>query len=191
VKLPSWLQRLGAYFDNPDPRLAAACSIALIIAGNQPTYPLYVYAIAGNKALPALLTWLSAPFFAAVPAVSRRRPLAGRLLLVAVSIGNTALAALALGVGSGVELLYIPCLALAPLLFRRPEARIAWPACLGGIALGLALARTGLAGHLAAFDGQELASLQELHAFSVVSLLFVFVFLYLRIRRRERTAPGP
>ena len=113
MRLPPWLARITAWFDNPDPRLAAAGTAALLIAGNQPFYPVYVWLIAGAKAWPALLTLLSTPFFVAVPALCRRHADAGRWLLMAAALGNTALSAVALGPASRVELFYLPCMVLA------------------------------------------------------------------------------
>ena len=34
---------VGAYTAHPDPRVASCNSIALLVASNQPFYPLYVY----------------------------------------------------------------------------------------------------------------------------------------------------
>ncbi len=47
------LARLSAYTANDDPLAAAAATIALIVVGNQPFYPLYLHAIAGPAAWPA------------------------------------------------------------------------------------------------------------------------------------------
>jgi len=70
---------------------------------------------------PSFLTFLSTPFFAAVPMVMRRSPLGGRCLMLAAGIGNTVLCRHAFGPGSGVEVFLFPCLVLALLLFRRSE----------------------------------------------------------------------
>lgn len=185
MKLPVLLRRVGTYFDNENPRLAVAGSVALVIAGNQPFYPLYVYAIVGGQAWPTLLTWFSTPFFLLVPALCRRSPLAGRLLLVVASIGNTMVTACALGAASLVELFYIPCLALAPLLFRRSEAKIGYLVCITGVLIGLAVIHGGLGKGLVFFDSAELRSLGKLHVFSIISLLFLFGFFAWRLRRRE------
>ncbi|MBC7580273.1 MAG: hypothetical protein H7312_23340, partial [Tardiphaga sp.] len=64
--------RLRSYRDNPDPLAVLANTVALVIAGNQPFYPLYLHAIVGQSAWPAWLTLITMPLFAAVPAVSRR-----------------------------------------------------------------------------------------------------------------------
>jgi len=180
---PLWLVRLHGYFGNPRPRLAAAGSIALIIAGNQPFYPLYVYAIAGPKALVTLLTWLSTPFFLAVPGLCRRNGKAGLRLLLAAAFGNTLLSAVALGTASGVEWFYAPCIALVPLLFAPGERR--------GLLLGAIMATVGgmtavrLAGGngVVGFSGPELASLGRLHLLSVVALMALFAAMGWRLRQ--------
>ena len=118
------LGRIGAYAANPDPLVAAGNRVALLVAVNQPFYPLYVAWLVGD-AWPTLVTFLSTPFFLAVPAVGRRSPRAGRALLVLAGVGNTMLAAKAVGVASGVEAFLAPCVVLAGLLFRPHERRIA------------------------------------------------------------------
>jgi hypothetical protein len=119
--------RLRAYATNPDPLAAAANTIALVVAGNQPFYPLYLHAIAGTAAWPAWLTLLTTPFFAAIPAVTRRHSLAGRAMLPVVGVANTMLAAKLFGVASAVELFLLPCVLLAALLFRPRERAIMVP----------------------------------------------------------------
>ena len=66
---------------DPDPRVASCNPIALLVASNQPFYPLYVYFTVSPHIAPTLLTFLSTPFFVAVPALSRRSPVFGRALL--------------------------------------------------------------------------------------------------------------
>ena len=116
------LQPLRAYADNRDPLAAAGNRVALLVAVNQPFYPIYVAWLVGN-AWPTLLTFLSTPLFLAVPAVARRSPQAGRALLVLAGVANTMLAAKAVGVASGVEAFLAPCVVLAGLLFRPGERR--------------------------------------------------------------------
>lgn len=115
---------IKAYADHPDPRVAAANLVALVVVGNQPFYPLYVRWVVGPDYEPAFWTFLSTPFFLAVPALARRNSLAGRALLPLVGIGNTLLSVWAFGQGSGVALFLLPCLLLAFVLFR-PAERLA------------------------------------------------------------------
>jgi len=101
--------------------------VALVVAFNQPFYPLYLHAIAGTAAWPAWLTLITTPFFAAVPAVARRHALAGRALLTLAGIANTVLGVKLFGARSGVELFLLPCLLLAALLFHPSERRVSYP----------------------------------------------------------------
>jgi hypothetical protein len=121
------ISRLRAYAANPDPLASAANTIALVVAGNQPFYPLYLYAIAGTAAWPAWLTLLTMPLFVAIPAVVRWHSLAGRAMLPVVGVANTMLAAKVIGVASAVELFLLPCVLLAALLFRSRERAVMVP----------------------------------------------------------------
>ena len=116
-----WLAALQAYATAADPQSDIAAKVALVIVSNQPFYPLYLHAIAGSAAWPAWLTLITTPFFAAVPALARRRPCAGRILMVVTGSANTVLCVKLFGIRSGVELFLLPCALLAALLFRPGE----------------------------------------------------------------------
>ncbi len=175
----TWLARLRRYAAGADAQVAAANTVALVIVGNQPFYPLYVYALVGDAAWPTLLTFLSTPFFAAVPAVARRRSLAGRALLPLAGIGNTLLCAKVLGPASGVEAFLLPCLALPMLLFSRAERRIAVAFAVLPPALYLLLhGRYGAPLH--AYAPDEAAALVRLHGVSVACLMGLLGLLALR-----------
>lgn len=190
MRLPSRLARLIAWFDNPDPRLAAAGTLALLIAANQPFYPIWVWLIVGAKAWPALLTFLSMPFFLAVPALSRRNADVGRWVLIAAAIGGTALSAAALGPASRVELFYLPCLALVPLIFAQGQRRKALLIAAAAMLAGLGLARLKRGG-LEAFTPAEIYGLAKLHAFGVAALLVAIVTMARRFTRLEVPAAPP
>ena len=83
---------LTAYVAHDDPLVRAANVIALVVAANQPFYPLYVHWVIGHDAVPTLATFLSTPFFASVPAISRRDPQWGRTVLVLAGMANTVVA---------------------------------------------------------------------------------------------------
>lgn len=117
-------RQLGAYADHPDPPTAACNRIALIVASNQPSYPLYLWWIVGGDWQVAGWTFLSTPFFAVAPLVARRHALAGRVMLPLTGIANGVLSAKAFGEASGVELFLIPCLLIAALGFRPEERRV-------------------------------------------------------------------
>ncbi len=168
--LTNWVRRFQDYVAHSDPRTALANLVALLIVSNQPFYPLYFYWLVGNAAWITAVTFLSTPFFFAVPAVARRNALIGRHLLCATGTLNTALCAWAFGAASGVELFYLPCILLGAVLFR-PAEKI-------GAAIGVGLpmitylvlhGRLGAPLHV--FSTAEYSSLMSLHAISVGSLI--------------------
>lgn len=116
---------LKAYAHHPDPRVATANFFALLVASNQPFYPLYVYWTVGPEIGPTAWTFLSTPFFLAVPALSRWNTLIGRAMLPIAGIANTLLSAKVFGVASGVEIFLVPCAVLALLIFRPHERWVA------------------------------------------------------------------
>ena len=73
---------LGAYLASDDPLVAASNTIAFLLACNLPLYPLTLWLVTGEHAMVTFLAALNAPVFLAVPFVSRRHPLAGRVLLI-------------------------------------------------------------------------------------------------------------
>ena len=114
--------RLGAYAAHDEPLAAAGNKVALVLAGNTPFYPLYVAWIGGGGGMPwLLLTQLVFPVFLAVPAITRRRPLLGRLTLCLAGTANTVLGTWLLGERAGVELFLVPCITLASLVFGAGE----------------------------------------------------------------------
>ena len=93
------------------------------MASNQPFYPLYIYFSVSRHIAPSLLTFISTPFFLAVPAISRRYPLFGRALLPLTGLGNVVVSAKAFGTASGVAMFIVPCALIAAAFFR-PSERI-------------------------------------------------------------------
>lgn len=144
-------RRIADYANDPDPRVAACNWIALLVVSNQPLYPLYVWWAVSHDIAPTFLTFLSTPFFAAAPAVSRRWSRTGRALLPVAGIGNVAVSAMAFGAASGVAIFLMPCALIAAAIFR-PSERI------------IALALVGLA--LAVFVGIESLGIASLHVYS-------------------------
>jgi hypothetical protein len=142
---------IATYVANPDPRVASCNTIALLVASNQPFYPLYVYLAVSPHIAPTLLTFLSTPFFLAIPAISRRFPVFGRALLPLTGLANVVVSAKAFGVASGVMIFIVPCALIAAAFFR-PSERI------------FALALIGLA--LAIFLGLNGDSFVPVHAYS-------------------------
>ena len=116
------IARLGAYAAHEQPLVAAGNKVALVLAGNTPFYPLYVVWLAGSDGMPWLLmTQLVFPFFLAVPAIARRRPLLGRVMLSLAGTANTVFGTWLLGQQAGVELFLVPCATLASLVFGAGE----------------------------------------------------------------------
>ncbi|TSE03095.1 hypothetical protein C1D09_027360 [Mesorhizobium intechi] len=176
--LARFWRRVAAYAAHNDPLTAAANWIALVVAWNQPFYPLYLWAAVGaDKIAPSLLTFLSTPFFVAVPAVARRHPLAARVLLATTGIGNSILSTMAFGVGSGVGIFLLPCALIGAALFRPFERPI-----------GLVLVALSAAAYFipVRFFGQPLASYSVADNNAIVGLnalsaatLVVFIGLLL------------
>jgi len=168
---------IGAYAAHPDPRAAIANTVALVIVSNQPFYPLYLYWAVSPVVTPSYVTFLSTPFFAAVPAVMRRSAVLGRSLLLVAGIGNTLLCRAAFGPGSGVEVFVFPCLMLAMMLFRRTERRFALGfAALAFAAYLLPAAILGAPIHL--YGPDEYAALQRLNFLSAASLTALIGWLF-------------
>ena len=163
-----------------DPRIADTNLIAMVLAWNTPFYPLYVLASAGAAMQPG--AWLTLPVFLvflAVPAVTRRYPLAGRVLLVAAGIANTLYCTWLLGEAAGTWLFLLPCAALAPLLFRRTERGplvifLALP-----VAAGLALTGSYSISPFVCM-GASCVSLLWLNSISVIILMVFFGMIALR-----------
>ena len=181
----SLFARLARYAEGADPISDAANTVALVIAGNQPFYPIYLFAIAGEKGWPSLLTWFSTPLFLAVPALGRRNSVAGRALLCIAGLGNTAISNLALGGASGIPLFYLPCLILCLALFGRGERLV--QAGLVGTTVAITLALGRIPAWLGAFSPEELYSLQRVHGFSVACLTLFLAILLTRAYRRVAT----
>ena len=165
-----WLRWFQDYAAHPDPRTALGNLVALLIVSNQPFYPLYVYWIAGSPAWVTLVSFLSTPFFFAVPAVARRNALAGRILLCVTGTLNTVLCVWAIGEPSGVALFYLPCILIGVLLFRQTELA-AMAVCTGLPMLAFLVLNHKLGGPLHVFGAEQYSSLVTLHAVSVGSLI--------------------
>lgn len=178
---------LGRYAEAPDPAARMVNTIALVIAGNQPFYPIFVAMIAGRAAWPALLTWLSTPFFAAVPAVARRNPEAGAALLCAAGIGNTVLSNLVLGGASGIPLFYLPCALLCLTVLGRDPPLLRLGAAAVTVLLALALRHAQ--SPLTSFSATTVTALQHLHAVSVACLTGLMLVLLSRVRSQPPGRP--
>ena len=110
----SWLR---AYTASDHPRVSAGNTIAMVLAWNQPYYPLYLWWIVGRGAWIGIPDAFSGLLFSAVLAIARRSGLLGRVALVVLSVANVAFVSMILGEAAGVQLLYLPCGMLAAILF--------------------------------------------------------------------------
>jgi hypothetical protein len=156
----------ASYIGHPDPLMQAANVMAFMIGTNQPFYPIYLAFIVGSGAWRALPLILSMPFFLAVPLLARRSPLAARLLLLVVGIGNIVVAIAMIGSRSGLAALFLPSAALAAAVFRARE-RVAMLAMVGFAGAGW-LFTNGMGPDV--FTDAQYASLQRLNAMSAIGL---------------------
>lgn len=179
------MERVHRYTDNPDPLAKVAGTVALVVASNQPFYPLYLYAIVGKQAWPAWLTLLTTPLFLAVPAVAGRNSLAGRAMLPVVGVVNTVLSVKLIGLATAVELFLLPCILLAAILFRVTERRTMVAVLLVPFAAYFFLDGR-LGDPLQTFATESYASIIALHAVSVASLTALIGFLFASILSERR-----
>ena len=182
---------LAAYRYSDDPLTATTNLVALCVVGNQPFYPLYVWWAVGDDGWVSFLTFLSTPFFLAVPAVGRRFPIAGRAMLPIVGVANTFLSAKAFGVSSGVELFLCPCAMIAGMSLRASE-RKTMLAIIGLALIAFALGRRGLGAPLHVFSGEEYSHFLSLNAWSAAGLTafaaLQFSGAYAEIAKRSHAA---
>lgn len=167
------MRQVWAYAAHDDPRAAAANFVALVLAWNQPFYPLYLWLILGERAWIASPDVLSGVAFALIPALSRVCGLAARVALPVLGTLNTIVCTWILGEASGVGLFLFPCAMLGAMLFAWRERFV----MLAVAALPLAawLATSGrLGAGLVGADPAELASLFTMNAVSA-GVLMVFL----------------
>jgi hypothetical protein len=175
--LARMLNAFRSYKSNPDPLAALANTVALVVAGNQPFYPLYLHAIVGTSAWPAWITLITTPLFAAVPAVARRSSRAGRAMLPVIGTVNGILAVKLIGADTGVELFLLPCVLLAAILFRREE-RVTMLAVLAVPFAAYLLLDPAVGTPLATYSAGEYRSIISMHAFSVACLFALIGFSF-------------
>jgi hypothetical protein len=149
-----------------DPLVEAGNMIALVVAGNQPFYPLYLWMIIGDEAWRSWNVIAAIPFFLAVPFVARRSSVAGRALLPVVGIVNTIASIWLLGAEAGLAFFFVPCAAIAAILFRARE-RLVMLAIVGFAMLAWWLSAGWARG---VFSTADYASIQRLNAMSAIAL---------------------
>lgn len=175
--LSNLIDRIRAYKSNPDPLAGLANTVALVVAGNQPFYPLYLHAIVGKPAWPAWLTLITMPLFALVPAVARRHSLMGRAMLPVVGVANAILAVKLIGTETGVELFLLPCALLSTLLFRQTE-RVTMAAVMVWTFAAYLFLDQAVGAPLEIYTSAEYRSVIAMHAVSVASLFVLIGYAY-------------
>ena len=178
------LRWLRAYTASDDPRVSACNTIAMVIAWNQPYYPLYLWWIVGRDAWVGIPDAFSGILFFAVPAIARRSGMLGRVAMVVLSVANVVFCSMMLGEAAGVQLLFLPCGMLAAMLFTWRERFV----MLAMTALPLVvwlMTRGRLDIPLVRFSPEAYASLFTLNAVSAGSLMVFFGWLLAGISRAE------
>nr|WP_047576400.1 hypothetical protein [Methylobacterium sp. ZNC0032] len=121
MRMMGFKEAVSAYSAASNRRDAVANTLALVIASNQPFYPLYLYWAVSPTIWPSFFAFSSTPMFALVPLAMRRHSTLGRSLFLIAGIGNTLLCRFIFGDASGVDVFLFPCLMLAVLLFDKSE----------------------------------------------------------------------
>jgi len=178
------------FVSHRDPLVEASNWVAFIIGTHLPFWPLYVWWAAGPQALPtALLTTALAPIFVAIPLLSRRNGLLGRMAMLLTGIVNTIFTVWVLGENSGTAFFLIPCGALASILFRRGERWLMLCFTMLPLAVWCVL-QDHAPVPLHRYDNQSAQQIFTLNVFSVAVLIAVFGWLQADIyRRMERIKP--
>jgi hypothetical protein len=172
------------YAAHPDPLAEASNWFAITIGTHLPFWPLYVWWSAGNDAFPtALLTVAMAPVFLAIPFLSRRSSLLGRIAMPVAGVANTVWTVWILGIASGTELFLMPCAAVAALLFRRTERWLMIILTLLPLGVWYVL-RDHAPGPLHHYDAEAASRLFTLNAMSIGVLICLFGWFQVDIYRR-------
>jgi hypothetical protein len=177
------LRQQGEYAYNPDPAAHAMNKIALILAWNGPLYPIYVLFLVGREALPwTLLTLPISPVFYAVPWLSRKSSLLGRVAMQVTGAVNTVWCMKLFGPDSGVGQFLFACIMLSALMFRHRERWVMLP--LLGVMVALEfLPAAWLGTPIMTLTATQSAHLAALNAGSVAFLLAFVVFQLVSLTR--------
>jgi hypothetical protein len=159
----------------------------MVLAWNQPYYPLYLWWIVGRDAWIGIPDAFSSILFFAVPAIARRSPLLGRVALVVFAVANIAFCSMMLGEAAGIQLLYLPCGMLAAMLFAWRE-RFVMLAMTSLPLVAWLLTRGWLDIPPIRFSAEAYESLFTLNAVSAGVLMVFFGWLLAGINRRIEEA---
>ncbi|KAF0132301.1 MAG: hypothetical protein FD152_1998 [Xanthobacteraceae bacterium] len=171
------MERYSRYAGHGDPRTAVANTVAMLVASNQPFYPLYLYWAVSPTIWPAFATFLSTPLFLAVPALARRDSRLGRAGLLVAGIGNTLLCRFVFGASSGVDAFLMPCIVLSVLLFRRRERWVGFAFAAVCYAIYL-LPDAWLGAPFHVYGPDEIGALQRLNFLSAAGLTAVVALMF-------------
>ena len=175
------LSAIRTSFRAGDPVAQARNTIAAVVLANIPFYPLYAVWLVGGRTWPTLLTFLSAPLFALVPALNRRSKAAGQWGLLVAGLVDTGIATIGLGGGAGLEAFLAP-IALLPLLLYRDAPRGRRALMLVPVAAVLAVGR--IAPGFETFTSAKLRDLTWLHLVSAGMLCGLILILWWKIQFR-------
>lgn len=187
-----WMHaRTRAFAAHPDPLAEATNWIALTVGSHLPFWPLYIFWAAGWEAIPtALLTAAMTPVFLAVPLISRRSSLAGRIAMPVFGVINTVFTIWVLGMNSGTEAFLAPCAALAALTFRHAERPVMMVLTMLPLGVWYLLQVYPLTS-LHSYDAVVAREIMILNVFSIGVLIGLFGWFQVDIyRKMEVTAQG-
>jgi hypothetical protein len=119
------MKLLDRYLDHPQAETRLTSKVALVVGGNGPFYPLYLYWLTPEAGPVALLTMVAAPLFLAVPLIARMSGPAAQMALVLTGLANVLWCTALLGPASGVPLFALPCVAIALTAWRRQRVMLA------------------------------------------------------------------
>jgi hypothetical protein len=178
------LRWLRAYTASNNPRVSACNTIAMVIAWNQPYYPLYLWWIVGRDAWVGIPDAFSGFLFFAIPAIARRSGMLGRIAMVVFSVANVVFCSMMLGEAAGIQLLFLPCGMLAAMLFTWRE-RFVMVAMTALPLVAWLMTRGRLDIPPIRFSSEAYASLLTLNAVSTGLLMIFFGWLLAGISRAE------
>jgi hypothetical protein len=130
----------------------------------------YIYFSVSRQIAPILLTFLSTPFFLAIPAIARRSPVFGRALLPLIGLANVVVSAKAFGAASGVAMFILPCALIAAAFFRPSERIFAFALLALALAIFLGIDSLALV-PVHVYSQTEYAAFVRLNALSASALV--------------------
>jgi hypothetical protein len=163
----------------------ASNTIALVLAGNTPFYPLYLYFILGRTGLPwLLLAGAALPFFCATLFIAKHNGLRSRIWLSLTATLNSIYVTWLLGQASATALFLIPCIGLAVLSFRRRE-RLAMALCTALPFILFYFLQDHFPPPPAVYSPKAYHSLLILNEVSVASITAVLAYVFAKAHRED------